>query len=289
MRRPPRCDPPRRRRLAPRRCGSGEELIQAEKMAALGTLVAGVAHELGNPANFISLNAPLIRGFWEAALPVLDAHEATTPDFTLAQLPYAQVREVMPQLLDGMTEGTERIRRIIADLRAFARPDDDRQHGPQDINAITRSALAITRHAVAKATRHLVTDFGCALPPVRGGFQRLQQALVNLLLNACQALTGVEQAIHVSTAWDVVRRRVVVTIADAGCGIPPERMRHLGEPFSTTKRGRGGTGLGLAVSRRIIADHHGELLFTSAPGRGTRASVLLPGCMESEHAGRRHG
>lgn len=253
-----------------------EELIQAEKMAALGTLVAGVAHEISNPANFISLNAPLIHGFWDAAQPVLDAHAAREPGFALSGLPYAQVRGIMPELLSGMEDGTARIRRIIGDLRAFSRPDDDREHGPQDLNQVVKAALVITGHAIGKATRHFSCALATGLPPVRGSFQRLEQVVVNLLLNACQAQSDPGQAITVETMADPARGLVVLTVADQGCGIPPEHLRRLGEPFFTTKRGRGGTGLGLSVSQRIVADHHGELRFDSTPGQGTRVLVLLP-------------
>ncbi|MCK6486830.1 MAG: CHASE domain-containing protein [Planctomycetes bacterium] len=252
-----------------------EELIQADKMAALGTLVAGVGHEINNPANFISLNTPLLKGFWADAVPVLEARAAADPGFRLGRIPWARTRELVPRLFQGLEEGIGRIRRIVGDLRDFARPDPGHDQ-PQDLNRVVQAAVAITRHAVARSTGRFSLALGDGLPPVAGSFQKLEQVVVNLLLNASQALPAGDRAITLSTALDPGTGRLVLTVADQGVGIPPEHLARLGEPFFTTKRDQGGTGLGLSIIRRIIQDHGGEIRFASVLGAGTTVTVLLP-------------
>ena len=114
------------------------------------------------------------------------------------------------------------------------------------------------------------------LPPVRGNSQRIEQVTVNLILNACQALDGLEQGIHLSTSFDRELNVVTLMIKDEGVGIPPENLAHVTDPFFTTKREVGGTGLGLSVSAGIVKDHHGKLEFRSTLGEGTTAILTLP-------------
>jgi PAS domain S-box-containing protein len=252
-----------------------EELAQADKMAALGTLVAGVGHEINNPANFISLNAPLLKGFWESALPVIEERAAAEPGFTLNQLPWERVRLLVPKLFSGIEEGIDRIRRIVGDLRDFARPDPG-AYQPVHLGRVVVAATAITRHATAKATRHLQCRLANDLPPVLGSFQKLEQVVVNLLLNACQALPGPDRAVSIETRLDPDGRQILLIVADEGVGIPAEHLARLGEPFFTTRRDRGGTGLGVSVTRRIVEEHGGRLAYASTPGQGTTVTVSLP-------------
>jgi polar amino acid transport system substrate-binding protein len=139
-----------------------------------------------------------------------------------------------------------------------------------------RAALRLTDGALRKATRRLEVALADGLPPVRGDGQRLEQVIVNLVLNACQALPGPERGVAVRTAWDAAARRVVLQVSDEGEGIPAEHLPRLTDPFFTTKRGSGGTGLGLSVSAGIVRDHGGTLAFASTPGAGTTVTVSLP-------------
>lgn len=252
-----------------------EELIQADKLAALGTLVAGVGHEINNPAHFISLNAPLLRSLWLAALPILDRQAQEDPDLTLEEMPWPRARALVPRLFDGIEEGIVRIRRIVADLRDFAQPDPGGIQ-PVDLNRVVQAACAITNHAIDRATRRFACTLAQDLPLVAGSFQKLEQVVVNLLLNACQALPTDDRELTVTTAVTKTDGRVTITVQDGGMGMPPEVLRRLGEPFFTTKRDRGGTGLGISVSRRIANDHGGDLRFASEPGKGTTAVLILP-------------
>ncbi len=250
------------------------ELMQAAKMAALGTLTAGIGHEIGNPANFISINAPLLKAYWHEVLPILEQHGADHPEFTVGRQPWARIRLLVPELFAGIESGVGRIRRLIGDLRQFAIPDlgDPR---PVDANAVLSAAVSLTRHAIDRATTRCTVSLDPALPAIRGSFQRLEQALVNLILNACQALPSADRAITISTRC-AASSGVHIEIADQGIGIAEADLPRLGEPFHTTKRERGGTGLGLSIVRRIVEDHGGTITIASRPGHGTTVTIALP-------------
>lgn len=251
------------------------ELMQASRMASLGVLAAGIGHEISNPANFIAINVPLLKTYWQDAMPVLDAQDARTPDFVLGRTPWPQVRGLVPTLFDGIETGLDRIRGVLAGMRDFAIPDPG-PHQAVDLNAVAEAAVALTRHALDGATTRLSVGLQPGLPHVLGSFQRLEQVLVNLLLNACQALPSNSRAIAIVTRLDQDANRVLIIIADEGIGIPATELPNLGEPFRTTRRSSGGTGLGLSIVQRIIADHNGSLDISSRPDHGTTVTVSLP-------------
>lgn len=252
-----------------------QQLIQADKMAALGVLVAGVAHEINNPNGFILLNMPILKDAFLDAREALDAHRAELGEgFELAGLPYERMREELPQMLDEMLAGGRRIKHIVEDLKAYARREDAPRLEPVDVNGVARAAARLVDNSIRKATRRFALELAPRLPPVRGNAQRIEQVLVNLLLNACQALPDAGRAIRLTTREQ--GDEVLLEVADEGVGIPPEHLSRLTEPFFTTKRESGGTGLGLSVSERIVREHGGTLTFRSAPGAGTIATLALP-------------
>jgi len=129
---------------------------------------------------------------------------------------------------------------------------------------------------VEKSTRHLGVELREGLPTIQANPQRIEQVVINLLLNACQALESTESAILLKTDSDPAKGIVTLSVTDEGSGIDPEHLDHLTDPFFTTKRSVGGTGLGLSVSAGIVRNHEGNLTFESQPGRGTTATLELP-------------
>jgi polar amino acid transport system substrate-binding protein len=258
-----------------------QEMIQADKLISLGTLVSGVAHEINNPNHFIMLNAPLLRDVWRDALPMLEERAARDPDLRLANLPWEEMRVEIPELIEEILRGAERIRNIVGELRAYSRVHDPRRGERVRLNDVVASALRMLANPIKKATERFEVAYGEGLPDVFGNPGRLEQVVVNLILNACQALTDTESAIEVRTGYDRDAGRVFVAVRDEGCGIADEDRTHIMDPFFTTKRERGGTGLGLAVSARIAEEHDARLEFDSAAGRGTTATLALP-AMEEE-------
>ncbi len=253
-----------------------QQLMQAGKMAALGVLVSGVAHEINNPNNFIMLNAPILREAWESALPILEEYYKENGDFLMGGIKYSDMREHIPQLLAGVSQGAERIKQIVANLKHYVRGDSGDLNQAVDVNAVIQSSVSLISNVIKNATDHFQVDWGSGLPPIRGSFQRLEQVIINLLQNACQALPNREKGIFVTTARDSDGLNVVIVIRDEGTGIHPEVLPRIHEPFYTTKQDSGGIGLGLSISSNIVEEHGGTMRFTSEPGSGTTVTITLP-------------
>ncbi len=253
-----------------------QQLIQADKMTSLGILVSGVAHEINNPNSLILLNTPAIKDTFEDAGPILEAHYLRHGDFSLGGLDYSRMREEIPAMLAEMQAGAKRIKRIVDDLKDFARQEDSNFIDTVDFNAVVKAAVRLVDNSIKKATHHFSIQCGDNLPLIRGNAQRIEQVAVNLILNACQALTGPEKAIHLRTYHRAEKRAVVLEVHDEGTGIVKEHRSHVTDPFFTTKRESGGTGLGLSVSASIVHDHGGSMDFRPNPGGGTIAILTLP-------------
>lgn len=258
---------------------------QVEKMISLGTLVSGVAHEINNPNSFILSNAAILRKAWESALPILDSFHRESGEFMLGGIPYSRARERVLSQVEGVLQGAERISSIVRELRAYSLRETPGSEQTIDVNEPLKAAITLTTNLLKKSTTRFVVEFGDNLPVVKGNRQRLEQVFINLLQNACQALTSSSQAVIVKTGFQESKRAVLITVRDEGRGIPSEHLKRLGDPFFTTRRDAGGTGLGLSISRRIILEHKGEISFNSLPDRGTTVTVSLPMVISREDKG----
>jgi PAS domain S-box-containing protein len=253
-----------------------QQLIQADKMVALGTLVSGVAHEINNPNNFIMLNIPVLHELWNNAEAIIEEYWREKEDFFVGQLKYSEIRESIPILFSGIKEGAARIKNIVKELKDFARQDTSELNQSLDINLIVKSAITLTSNLIKKSTRNFSVYYGKNLPLISGNFQRVEQVVINLIQNSCQALQDETKSVFVSTSGDEESGVIVIKVKDEGAGIPPEIRSKITDPFFTTKRDIGGTGLGLSVSSKIIDNHGGSLYFKSKTGIGTEAIITLP-------------
>ncbi|UCH19434.1 MAG: PAS domain S-box protein, partial [Deltaproteobacteria bacterium] len=251
-----------------------QQLIRASKMVALGMLVSGVAHEINNPNNFIMLNAPTLSEAWQNALPILDKYYEANGDFIIGGMNYSEMRENISKLLSGISDGAVRIQKIVDDLKHYVREDDTDLTQSVDMNAVVESAISLVSNMINKCTKYFSTDYGHNLPLVKGNFQRLEQVIINLIQNACQALPDAEKGIAVSTLFDKEANHIVIRVQDEGIGIPSDIRPHITDPLFTTKPG--GVGLGLSISSNIIEEHGGTLDFTSETDKGTTAEIILP-------------
>ena len=251
------------------------QMLQADKMISMGVMASGIAHEINNPNNSICINAPLLHSVWAGVVNVLDAHAASNPDFHVGLLPYARVREHVPKLIQGIIDGSSRIKNIVHDMKDFVsqKPGDFRDD--LDVNAIVASSLNLLSKKLTQYTSNLNIKLGENLPRIRGNAQHLEQVVINLLINAAESLPDVSHTVEVETSHDARRGLILLVVRDNGKGITPEDMPHIFDPFFTTKRESGGTGLGLAISRNIVTAHNGDLVFHSHPGAGTTATVEL--------------
>ena len=253
-----------------------QQLLQADKMAALGVLVSGVAHEINNPTGLLLLDIPVLKRAHQDAAPILQEYFEEHGDFSLGGLPYSEMRQEIPRILSGMQDGAKRIKRIVHDLKDFARRDDAGDKGLIDLNRVVQTALRLVDPTIRKATSSLAIDLGIGLPKFLGNTQRVEQVVVNLVLNACQALPDREHGIEISTRLAADPLRLELRVQDQGGGIAPEHLSRLTDPFFTTKRDSGGTGLGLSVSAGIVKEHGGSISFDSTPGRGTTVTLSFP-------------
>lgn len=236
------------------------EVQQAEKLAVVGQLTAGIAHQIGTPLNVISGSAEYLMMEWGTDRP-------------------------RPQELEIIIAQTDRITRLIQQLLNFARPVR-MECKPLDLNNLLREVLELTEHQIAKGRISVQTDFQPGLPSITGDTNQLEQAFLNIIINAWHAMPeGGTLSLCTQPARAGERLRHVgrtglpgieAVVADSGLGIPPEHLPRIFDPFFSTKGVGKGTGLGLAISRRIIDDHHGSIEVASEVGRGTTVTIWLP-------------
>jgi polar amino acid transport system substrate-binding protein len=253
-----------------------QQLVQADKMISLGILTSGVAHEINNPNHSILSNVTALSDVWKGVLPILDRFYEDFGDFVLGGFEYSECRDKMPGMFANALAGSKRIELIVTELRDFARSDPTERMAPTDVNAIVHSAVILMSSMIKKHTDCFSVELAQDLPTVTGNFQRIEQVLVNLIQNACQALPDRDRAITVFTRHDRPAGRVIIEVVDQGAGIAGENIAKMGTPFYTTKIDTKGTGLGLWISTNIAYEHGGTLTFTSREGEGTRAILSLP-------------
>lgn len=253
-----------------------QQLIQADKMASLGVLVSGVAHEINNPTGLLMLNLPLLKEAWDDAIPKLEAHANEHGEFKLAGLSFNRIKQELPYLLDEMDQGTIKIRNIVNDLKDFARSEPDEIKQEVDINKVIKTAVRL----VDKSIRSATDDFELSLQDshllIMGSAQRIEQVMINLIINACDALEAKTQRIRVSSKLSADQTRIIIKVEDQGSGIDDSLLSRLTDPFFTTKREQGGTGLGLSVSASIVKAYEGSMQFDSVKQVGTTVTINLP-------------
>jgi signal transduction histidine kinase len=255
------------------------QLIQREKMASVGQLVAGVAHELNNPIGFVSSNVTTLEDFVRRLRAIVDAYRAVElpePARSRVQAQWDSLKvdyalRYLDSMIQGIREGAERTRKIVRDLRVFARNDDELWQ-PVDLHEELESSLTLINHLL-KDRVAVHRKFG-PLPSVECVRSQIDQVFLNLLANAAQAIDGPGE---ITVETRVEDGCAVVVIGDTGPGIAPEVLGRVFDPFFTTKPVGEGTGLGLSISYEIVVKKHGgELTAASPPGQGAVFTVRLP-------------
>lgn len=252
------------------------EMYRADKMAALGQIVAGVAHELQNPNNFITLNLPIVRRYLDAIAPLLARAWAEEPGLRILGMDREVFLEDFGKLIDNLELGSRRITSIVSDLRSYVRSDEEARRAAP-IGPVVERAMTLVGKQVRKLVRRLDVDVAPGLPEVVMSPGRIEQVLINLLLNAGQAADKEDSFVRLTArparaepGW------VELAVEDNGAGIARDQRERIFEPFYTTKGREQGTGLGLSISQRIVEEHGGRLGVESTPGEGSRFTVLLP-------------
>ncbi|MGE5339986.1 MAG: ATP-binding protein [Candidatus Omnitrophota bacterium] len=251
------------------------QLIQSYKLASLGKLVAGVAHEINNPNTFIRGNIKIVDEAFRDILPFLDRLYDANKELKIARLNYELFREHIPVLLEDMMGGANRIKKIVDGLRNFAKKDEGLLTDDVDLNSLIQNNLRITEKEVRKHAR-MVVNLDPTLPIFKGNSQKMEQVLMNLLINASQAIEREDGLIIVETGVEKNHKNIVLKITDNGKGMDENTRKHIFDPFFTTKRDKGGTGLGLSITYGIIQEHHGKILADSQINVGTTFTITIP-------------
>jgi len=253
-----------------------ERLRQVDKMAAIGTLASGIAHEINNPNNFIFANAQFITDIWPDISRILSQYAEDNGEFYLGKLRFSEAGSYIPKMLTGLVEGSLRINSIVTGLKDFARQEKTRLDQSVDINKVIEAALYMLHNEIRKHTDKFQCILAENLPSVTGSFQQLEQVVVNLTMNALQALRTREAGVSLSTSYAKSIDEVIIKVTDEGVGMADKVRKAIFDPFFTTRLDSGGTGLGLSICFSIIKEHGGIIECESEPGRGSAFFVRLP-------------
>jgi two-component system sensor histidine kinase HupT/HoxJ len=254
-----------------------QQLLHSEKMASLGRLVAGVAHELNNPISFVLGNVHALKKYSERMGRYIDAVHAGASDEELGELRtrlrIEHLLKDLPSLIEGTMEGAQRTADIVNGLKRFSAVDPEGRTAV-DLNAVIERAI----HWIRKGTTAAVDMHWDAGEPcvVMGSAGQLQQVVMNLLQNACDAAGADERVAELSIDCSATADRVRMTLRDNGPGIPEEYLSRIFEPFFTTKPVGKGTGLGLSISYGIVEQHGGTLTARNHPDGGAEFVLELP-------------
>lgn len=252
-----------------------KQLIEADKLKTLGVLSAGVAHEINNPNNFIMLNTPILSQILEDIIAYLK-EQGVDNSQEFGSLPFDEVVEAAPQLIDGIASGSDRIEKIVSSLKRYSQKSYSEKTQKVNVNMVINEALPLLDRLIRKSTNRFSTELDDTLPNVYGDSRQIEQVIVNLLQNSCFALESKDNAIIIRTYQSEQNDSIIVEVNDEGCGIPGSLIENVQDPFFTTRRESGGTGLGLSISSNIAKEHNGTLEIASKEGYGTTARLILP-------------
>lgn len=258
-------------------------LAHSEKLASLGTLVAGAAHEINTSSSFVSTNVEVLQHYWENLLPILEGWVAENREARIGRQSAGKVVQDISGLLGDLQVGSKQLTHIVEGMLAFSRKDVRKKEAFDPTKAVETSLTVISTrlNKFFNVKRHFVAG----TPAVFGNKSQVVQVIVDLMMNACDAWEGKEAGRRTEMMIVVrptqARRMVRITIADRAGGIPAEAVEHIFDPFFTTKHGKG-TGLGLAICHGIIGEHGGEIWVKNRPGCGASFNFNLPSIELSE-------
>jgi len=252
------------------------QLRHAQKMETMGTLVAGVAHEINNPINQIMFNIPLLQNVWQDMEPLLEHEAGVSPDRKYGGLTVEFLRENMDQILSDMDMAANRVIQTVANLKNFAQQSSISDKSPMKINTAVENALRLIKTTMRKAGIHLEVHLMESQPFIYGNLHSIEQIVMNITINALQSIDHDSGIITIVTGVEKRGRRVFIAISDNGTGIDSSVSEYLFDPFFTTKQADGGSGLGLSITYNLVEAHGGEISFHSHEGKGTTFMIFFP-------------
>lgn len=282
-------------KAAPQTANAEDTYRQTQRLASVGQLAAGVAHEINTPTQFVGDNVRFIQSAFSDLARLLRAYEELAGDCRAyeplqgrlsfiaeirSQIDADYLLEEIPKAISDSLDGVKRVTEIVKALKEFAHPDAS-QKGLVDVNRVVQTAITVSRNEW-KYVANVVTDLDPALPPVACYQNDLSQTILNLIVNAADAIEDANRGNPAQKGTITIATRadgeyVEVRVSDTGTGIPEEVREHIFEPFFTTKRPGEGTGLGLAIAYdAVVHKHGGAIYFETEVGKGTTFVVRLP-------------
>lgn len=252
------------------------KLIQTNRMTSLGLLVSSMAHEINNPNGAIKLAAEILDRAWKDILPVLNETAEHAGALKICGMPYSDAIEDIESAINAISRSSARIELVVANLRTYSLGDREDRQLEFDLNRVAENAVAIVRAHGKMANIMIKTDLSADLPAIRGNPFQIEQVVVNLLMNAIQAMQASKnRSIIISTLTAAADDEVQLHVKDSGPGIAPENLTHIFEPFFSTRFDQGGSGLGLYISRYLVMEQNGMLEIFNDESGGCRAVIRL--------------
>jgi PAS domain S-box-containing protein len=251
-----------------------QRMIQTDKLTTLGILAGEVAHEISNPNQVILAVSGLLNRAWSQIQTAVTRYISEKEQFLIAGFQQEEFVSSLSGWLRDIAANSEQIDSIVKGLKSYIR-NEPQVMSSVNLSAVVRSAVELMGYHIKRATDNFILRLDDTIPNIRGNAQQLQHVVINLILNACQALSDRDKAVEVGTAGDPDRGSVTLTIRDQGCGIPEEDLPRITELMFTTKAETGGIGLGLYITDSIVKEHRGTLSFASVTGSGTEVVVTF--------------
>lgn len=261
---------------------NNEQWLLINKMKSLSFLINYAAHEINNPNSSININIVLLEKFWGDLKLYFHEKIKNTSGFKLRNIPEDKLEKNIDDLILGIKNGSERIKKVIYALQTYMGNNSSKIESIFDLHAAIGNVTTLLRPQMIKATDSFEIERKCKELYVKGIQQKIEQAILNIIQNACEALTSRKQSIKLETSTDAKSKLAIIKVIDNGVGIKPQHLNCVTNLFFTTKQKAGGIGLGLSTALSILKDHKGNLNFTSKPGKGTTVKITLPLAREEE-------
>lgn len=252
------------------------QMILKDKMRSIELLTSNISHEISNICNFVQGNLKIINKVWQDTISIVEDYGKEQGSFLLGGIPSEEVNKVIPKLTSALIDGVNRIKETIEEFKKYLKSAFTSEITVVDINEIVKRVYLILSHRISLHTDTFVMNLDWSVPKIKGNFQKIEYVVINIIMNALQALQDKNKAVYVKTGYEETKRCVFIEVEDEGEGISEENMKMVFEPFFSTKSSSGGTGLGLYLSKAIVEEHRGEIIINSCSGKGTRVRVYLP-------------
>jgi PAS domain S-box-containing protein len=256
-----------------------KQLIQSEKLASIGVLVSGIAHEINNPNNYISVNIPILRDYIKTVIPIIDEYAQKHPDLEILNMPYAEFREDIFELLDNIQHGSIQIKSIVKDLKVFSKPEQDKPIEKIDLKPMLEKVVAFCWSKIKKTVKTFNVNIPENLPEILIDSRPLEQILTNLLINAANAF---DKPFDENSQVDLVvsmdnskKHQLIIEVSDNGRGMDEKTIEKIFDPFFTSNPSEEGTGLGMYIVHNLIEKIGGRIQVESKLGKGSKFTLIF--------------